>query len=119
MGQRRYLWRMSKAFTREDDAGDEVVVPRRPPPREPAPADPSIAASGEVHAGAFVTLDDGSEYQVVEPEAADAAHRRISVDSPLGSALLGRRVGDKIVVDRPRGAIERTVNLIRYQFRDP
>ena len=106
---------MSKAFTREDDAADEVVVPRRPPPREPAAVDPSIAASGEVHAGAFVTLDDGSEYQVVEAQAADAAHRRISADSPLGQALLGKHSGDAVVVERPRGSVEHKVVRVRYQ----
>src|SRR5258706_11131296 len=105
---------MSKAFTREDDGADEVVVPRRPPPREPAAVDPSIAASGVVHAGAFVTLDDGSEYQVVEPEAADAAARRISVESPLGRALLGKRASDEVTVDRPRGPVEHQILRVRY-----
>src|SRR2546421_7367295 len=114
MGRRRYLWRMSKAFTREDDTADEVVVPRRPAPRQPAAVDPSIAASGVVHAGAFVTLDDGSEYQVVEPEAADATQRRISVESPLGRALLGKRAGDEVIVERPRGTVEHEVLKVRY-----
>lgn len=105
---------MSKAFTREDDSSDEVVAPRLPPPREPAAADPEVAASGVVRAGAFVTLDDGAEYQVVEPEAADAAQRRISVESPLGRALLGRREGDEIVVDRPRGPAGHSIVAVRY-----
>src|SRR3954470_14864105 len=96
---------MSKAFTKEDDTGDALVVPRRPPPREPAAVDPAVAATGVVHAGAFVTLDDGAEYQVVEPEAADATSRRISVESPLGRALLGKRAGDEAVVERPRGTV--------------
>ena len=106
---------MSKAFTKEDDSGDEVIVPRRPPPREPAAVDPAIAASGLVHAGAFVKLDDGSEYQVVEPEAADAASRRISVESPLGRALLGKRAGDDVVVERPRGTTEYTLISVHYR----
>jgi transcription elongation factor GreB len=105
---------VSKAFTKEDDSGDDVVVPRRAPPREPAAVDPAVAASGVIHAGAFVKLDDGTEVQVVEPEAADAAARRISVESPLGRALLGKRAGDEIVVERPRGAVEHTVLSVRY-----
>ena len=105
---------MSKAFTKEDDAGDEVVVERLPPPREPAAADPEVAASGVVRAGAFVTLDDGMEIQVVEPEAADAAARRISAESPLGRALLGRHRGDQIVVERPRGPAEHSIVAVRY-----
>jgi transcription elongation factor GreB len=98
---------VSKAFTNEDAPQEEVVAPRLPPPREPAPADASVAASGVVRAGAFVTLEDAAgartEYQVVEPEAADAAARRISVESPLGSALLGKRAGEEATVDLPRG----------------
>src|SRR3954467_4311047 len=105
---------MSKAFTKEDDTGNEVIVPRRPPPREPAAVDPAVAASGAVHAGAFVTLDDGAEYQVVEPEAADAAARRISVESPLGRALLGKRAGAEAVVERPRGPVEHEIVKVRY-----
>jgi transcription elongation factor GreB len=105
---------MSKAFTRDDAPAEEVVVERLPPPREPAGANPEVAASGVIRAGAFVTLEDGAEYQVVEPEAADAAARRISAESPLGRALLGRRAGDEVLVERPRGAVEHTVVSVRY-----
>ncbi len=104
---------MSKAFTREDDAPD-VVVERMPAPREPAAADAAVAASGVVRAGAFVKLSDGAEYQVVEPAAADTAARRISVDSPLGRALLGKRAGDTVVVERPRGEVEYEIASVRY-----
>ena len=105
---------MSKAFTKEDDAADQLVVERLPPPREPAAADPDVAASGVVRAGAFVTLDDGTAVQIVEPQAADAAARRISVESPLGRALLGRRAGDEVVVDRPRGPAGHSIVSVRY-----
>ena len=91
-----------------------MVVERRPPPRQPAAAAADVAASGVVRAGAFVKLDDGSEYQVVEPEAADASLRRISADSPLGRALLGKRAGDTVVVERPRGDAEHTAVSVRY-----
>lgn len=104
---------MSKAFTKEDDAPD-VVVPRMPAPRAPAEVSEEVAASGVVRAGAFVRLSDGAEYQIVEPAAADTAARRISVDSPLGRALLGRRAGDSVTVERPRGEIELTIARVRY-----
>ena len=109
---------MSKAFTREDDSIDEVVAPRLPPPREPAAADPDVAASGMVRAGAFVALEDEEgarvEYQVVEPEAAAAGAHRVSVESPLGRALLGRRAGDDVVVNRPRGPAEYRIASVHY-----
>lgn len=105
---------MSKAFTREDDLSDEVVVERRPPPREPSAAAPEVAASGVIRAGAYVTLDDGSEIQIVEPEAADPSSRRVSVESPLGRAVLGKRAGDRVTVERPRGEVEYEVVSVRY-----
>ncbi len=109
---------MSKAFTNEDAPQEEVVAPRLPPPREPAPADASVAASGVVRAGAFVTLTDAAgariEYQVVEPEAADATAHRISVESPLGRALLGKRAGEEATVERPRGPAAYLVVAVRY-----
>jgi transcription elongation GreA/GreB family factor len=109
---------VSKAFTNEDAPQEEVVAPRLPPPREPAPADAAVAASGVVRAGAFVALVDDAgarvEYQIVEPEAADAAHRRISVDSPLGRALLGKSAGDEVIVERPRGPASYVLAAVRY-----
>lgn len=109
---------MSKAFTNEDAPPEEVVVERLPPPREPAAVDPRVAAAGAVRAGAFVTLLDEAgghaEYQIVEPEAADAAARRISAESPLGRALLGKRAGDDVVVERPRGAAKYEIVSVRY-----
>jgi transcription elongation factor GreB len=105
---------VSKAFTKEDDAGEQVVVDRLPPPREPAPVAAEVAASGVARAGAFVTLDDGSEYQLVEPAAADLKARRVSVESPLGRALLGKKAGERIVVERPRGTLRTRVASVRY-----
>jgi transcription elongation GreA/GreB family factor len=109
---------VSKAFTKEDEAGELVAVERRPPPREPAKASPQVAASGVVRAGALVALVDENsaqvEYQIVEPEAADATALRISVESPLGRALLGKRAGDQVVVERPRGPAEYEIVSVRY-----
>ncbi|MBW1979763.1 MAG: transcription elongation factor GreA [Deltaproteobacteria bacterium] len=50
-------------------------------------------------------LDTGQRaiYQVVGPFESDAFDGRISIDSPLGRTLLGRRVGDEITVYAPGG----------------
>lgn len=118
MWARTLPWGVSKAFTKDDAPAEEVVVERLPPPREPAAPDASVAASGEVRAGAFVTLVDEeggrAEYQVVEPEAADPALRRISAESPLGRALLGKRQGDPVTVERPRGPLDYQIVSVRY-----
>jgi len=68
-----------------------------------------------VRAGAFVTLQgEDAEYQVVEPDAADAGARRISAESPLGRALLGKRAGDEVTVERPRGDAQYIIASVRY-----
>jgi transcription elongation factor GreB len=68
--------------------------------------------------GATVVLEDEdgqrTTYQVVGPDEIDARGGRISIDSPIGRALLGRAKGDALVVARPRGELEFTVVEIRY-----
>lgn len=58
--------------------------------------------------GSWVTIqEEGSptpeRYQVVGSAEADPAHGRISNESPLGQALLGRRVGEVVTVSAPDG----------------
>ncbi|MBW1989603.1 MAG: GreA/GreB family elongation factor, partial [Deltaproteobacteria bacterium] len=58
--------------------------------------------------GATVTLenmDTGEEirYQLVGPDESDIKNGRISVQSPLGKAILGKSVGDEFTVQTPGG----------------
>lgn len=46
------------------------------------------------------------EYKLVTSEESDAANGMISTTSPIGRALLGRRVGDEITVQTPAGMKE-------------
>ena len=67
-------------------------------------------SSGVVGVGSHVTVqehdvDEPEEYHVVGSAEADPARGRISNESPLGRALLGKRVGDKAVVQAPDGDI--------------
>ncbi len=57
-------------------------------------------------------IDTGEEveYQLVGPEESSIEKGRISVKSPLGAAILGRELGDEIVVQAPGG--RRTYELI-------
>jgi transcription elongation factor GreB len=63
--------------------------------------------------GARVTLDSASgeqvAYEIVGPDEVDVAAGRISIASPVGRALLGKRAGDVVVLRRPRGDVEVTV----------
>ena len=52
-------------------------------------------------------------YTIVGSEEADMAHGKISNISPLGSALLGHKKGDKVKVMTPKGTIEYTVVIIK------
>ncbi len=63
---------------------------------------------GTIGIGTSVELRDidrglESEYELVGSVEADPAHRRLSVASPVGRALLGRRTGDVLELQVPRG----------------
>ncbi len=47
--------------------------------------------------------EDEIEYLIVGPEEADINQGKISVSSPLGSAMLGKKPGDEVVVNAPGG----------------
>jgi transcription elongation factor GreA len=54
--------------------------------------------------------DEGEEeYTMVRSAEADAALGRISMESPVGRALLGRRRGDEVEVQTPGGVRRFTV----------
>lgn len=52
-------------------------------------------------------------YTIVGSEEADMAQGKVSNLSPLGSALLGHKVGDKITVNTPKGAMTYTIAKIK------
>jgi transcription elongation factor GreA len=73
--------------------------------------DPSELDTDKVVFGMNVTVHDlesGEEvrYQIVGAEEADIAACRISITSPVARALIGKRVGDVVQVQIPRGLRE-------------
>ena len=72
---------------------------------------------GRVGFGRWVTLEDESgveaTWRIVGPDEADARARKISVESPLARALLGRGVGEMVEVQRPGGTAEFTIVAVR------
>jgi transcription elongation factor GreA len=63
-------------------------------------------AGGVVGLGSRVEVEEEGEreaFQLVDPREANAAEGRISVVSPVGKALLGRSVGDEVMVPLPAG----------------
>lgn len=51
-------------------------------------------------------LDDEERYHLVGAAEADPANGRISNESPLGVALLGKKVGEIVRVNAPNGLLE-------------
>jgi len=67
--------------------------------------------------GSKVTLfseefGEDEEYVIVGSAEANPAGGKISNESPLGSVILGRRVGDEVFVDAPAGIIKYVVKSI-------
>jgi len=63
----------------------------------------------QVTLGAHITVaeegGDPETYQLVGRAEADPSRGRISNESPLGHALLGRQIGDKVRVNTPGGVV--------------
>lgn len=53
------------------------------------------------------------EYQLVGPDESDVENGRISIVSPLGKAILGKKPGDELVVEVPGG--KRTYELVEIR----
>jgi transcription elongation factor GreA len=52
-------------------------------------------------------------YTIVGSEEADMAHGKISNMSPLGVALLGKKVGDKVSISTPKGKAVYSIEIIK------
>ncbi|MCA8966000.1 MAG: GreA/GreB family elongation factor, partial [Planctomycetes bacterium] len=68
--------------------------------------------------GATVEVEDEDgqrkSYTIVGPDEADPGKGMVSFRSPMGQALMKKRVGDVVVVRRPAGEIELEIVSIRY-----
>lgn len=73
---------------------------------------------GAIHFGARVTVEDDQGerqcWQLVGSDEFDVKAGKISAQSPIGRALLGRRVGDEVEIRRPRGDLELTIVDLDY-----
>ncbi len=64
-------------------------------------------SKNSVGIGCSVTLKNGSKtvtYHIVDSVEADPLEAKISDESPIGKALLGKKVGDKVEITLPAGA---------------
>jgi transcription elongation factor GreA len=82
-------------------------------------ADPTGLSGDQVKFGAHVRLVDEetekeSNYQIVGMHEADIKSGRISVSSPLGKALIGKKAGESVSVPAPGG--DRSYEILEIRF---
>ena len=80
--------------------------------------DPTTLSGDKIVFGATVTLIDEDDkkvkYQIVGQTEADARVGRISYNSPLGRALIGRQKGEEVEVSTPSG--DRYYEIKKIEF---
>ena len=79
----------------------------------------AIDAGGRIVFGATVDLEDlrsGAKvsYQIVGDDEAEIKAGKISVNSPIARALIGKHAGDTAEVDAPSGVREYEILAVRY-----
>lgn len=82
--------------------------------------DTSRAKPGKVVFGATVCLEDSDSrskvtYKIVGADEADVRKKKISVNSPIARALIGRDAGDTVEVTIPAGEKEYTILDITFE----
>lgn len=78
-----------------------------------------LSPGGKVVFGATVTLydvdaDSETTYQIVGDLESDLKERRIAITSPIARAMIGKEVGDEIVVNAPAG--ELTYEIVNVEY---
>jgi transcription elongation factor GreA len=74
-------------------------------------------SSGVAEPGSEIEVEDEEGetivYHLVGAVEADPANGLISVESPVGRALVGKRAGDRVSVEVPAGTIQYTIKSVR------
>jgi transcription elongation factor GreA len=76
----------------------------------------TTGGGGTIELGSFIVVKvkgEKREYTIVGAQEADPASGRISNESPLGNAFLGRKKGDKVIVELPAGEQEYKIVEVR------
>jgi transcription elongation factor GreA len=73
--------------------------------------------NGEIEVGSLVVIKEGrykpEKYQIVGAAEANPGEGKVSHVSPLGKALLGKKVGDKVEIKAPSGSF--TVKVVEVK----
>lgn len=81
--------------------------------------DPATMDHDRVVFGATVTVQDGDSgekvtYQIVGVDEADISACKISIESPIARALIGKTEGDEATVQSPKGS--RILEILRVEY---
>lgn len=72
----------------------------------------------KIYFGAWITVEDEAgqeqDYRIVGPDEFDLKQHKLSMDSPLAKALLGKAEGDDIVFKTPDGERELYISKVWY-----
>ncbi|WP_422135269.1 transcription elongation factor GreA [Endozoicomonas sp. ALD040] len=79
----------------------------------------TIKKTGKVVFGTTVVLvnldtDDEVEYKIVGDDEAEIKDNKISVNSPIARALVGKEEGDVVVVNTPSGNVEYEIDEVKH-----
>jgi transcription elongation factor GreA len=82
--------------------------------------DPTTVKESKVTFGATVTLNDVDNatevvYHIVGEDESDASSGKISISAPIARAMLGKKVGDEVIVKLPKG--DREYEVVRVEYR--
>lgn len=82
--------------------------------------DPKLVKSEKIVFGATVELkdvdrDEQVTYQIVGVDEANAKKGKIGITSPIARAMIGKTVGEDVIVHAPKGKITYEVIDIQYQ----
>ncbi len=79
----------------------------------------AIPHTGKVLFGTTVTIinletDQSVSYQIVGDDEADVKSNKISVNSPIARALVGKEEGDVVIVRAPGGEVEYEIDQVEH-----
>ena len=77
------------------------------------------ARDGRAYFGSWVTVEDEAGettcYRLVGPDESDVERGLVSIESPVGRALIGKEEGDEVVIRRPKGELVLEVVAVDYE----
>lgn len=82
---------------------------------EPEEMPPDVVTMNSIVKLSFLNTSRQVQFQIVYPEQADYTQNRISIFSPIATALIGYKVGDEIQWIVPAGITNIRIDEILYQ----